>query len=144
MVGNNKSWLMMDSNMDHCSKSYKLLNWLLICGTIDIQSFPVIIPSPINHLVQPCIHLHKCYGRDILAWLLVTLHQTMKWDIPLIFFGFKPHNNSTAAHTTKNRKLLNNHPIARAKAYDLNVTRKQKDERKKNVGNEQRIFDLYW
>ena len=39
-------------------------------------------------------------------------------------------------HKTKNRKILNHHhSIDRTKTYDYNVTRKQKDNNKKNTGN---------
>ena len=65
------------------------LIWLFGWVTINIYWFPWIIPSPISPLVQSCSHLHKIYVRDILVWLLVAPHQTWKWDIPLVLFGFK-------------------------------------------------------
>ena len=86
--------LMLGLNTHHCAGDRYLskvpLMWLWKCVTIGIYWFPLMIPSPINFLVQSCSHFHKGCGRNILVWLQVTPDQTTKWDNPLVLFGFKP------------------------------------------------------
>ena len=88
-----KSGFMMDLNTDHCGRSWKpyriATDMLLGVGYFCFFWIPLIIPSPMNLLIQSCSHSHQNYGRDILTWLLVTSHQTRKWDTTLKRFRFK-------------------------------------------------------
>ena len=77
------------NRFDEAASSAADDDWLSSCVTIGIFWFP-LIPSPISPLVQYCSHLHKSGARDVLVLLLVTPHQTRKWNIPLVLFGFKP------------------------------------------------------
>ena len=95
--------LMLGLNTHDCAGDRYLskvpLMWLWKCVTIGIYWFPLIIPSPINLLIQSCSHFHKGCRRNILVWLQVTPHQTTKWDNPLVLFGFKPQQQPSAGPT---------------------------------------------
>ena len=64
---------------------------------------------------------------------MVIPHQTRKSVTPIVLFGFKDTTTTLRPHKTKKRKILNHHHlIGRTKTHDCNVTRKQKDNNKKN------------
>ena len=85
----------------------------------------LITSSLINLLAQTSSHSPKNYGRHMQIGLMLVPHQTKKW-VPLVLFLFKTQQQGTAQQKTE---ILNHHLIGRAKTYDYNVTRKEKDKK---------------
>ena len=64
------------------------------------------------------------------------MNRKKKKVTPFLLFGFKT-TLTLRPRKMKNKKILNHHhSIYRTKIYDYNVTKKQKDNNKKNTGNE--------
>ena len=69
--------------------------------------------------------------------LMVIPYQTSKWVTPLVLFKFKDKNNPKAPQNEKQKNIISSSSlnIGRTKTYYDNVTRKQRDNNKKNTGN---------
>ena len=103
--------------------------------TIDIYYSPIdnII---FNETSSPDLTIHpKILEICMQVVLMVIPHQTRKCVTPLVLFGFKDPTTTLKPHKMKNRKIYHHHSIGRKKTYDYNVTRKQRDNYKKNTGN---------
>ena len=74
------------------------------------------------------MHASRTYGNSPLG----------SESFPLCLLDLRHNNNPKTPQKKKkkNRKILNhNHSIGKTKTYGYNVTKKQKDNNKKNTGN---------
>ena len=90
-----------------------------------------------NPLVQTSKHSPKnSSDRDMHASRTYGNSPLGSESFPLCFLDLRHNNNPKAPQKKrKNRKILNhNHSIGKTKTYCYNVTKKQKDNNKKNTG----------
>ena len=98
------------------------------------MNLPLITSSLMNPLVQISNHLPKNSDRDMHASRTSDNSPSSK-SIPLCFLDLW-HNNPKAPENEKQKNIKPSYLIGRTKTYDYNVIRKEKDNNKKNTGNE--------
>ena len=98
--------LILGSNMEHSSKSYKPYRKASYLITEEHYHWYLLIS--IDNTIQSCSHLHKSCVRDIL--------KLGSEIFPLNFLHLSHSNNPKAPRKTKKRKK-NSHPIGKAKTW---------------------------